>query len=69
MKEEVGDQDWQSVYMAFVDKSGMRRTANVLRARRLYLQQAAAKAKAKTSGSLDEETEDHENVVQFVTVS
>ncbi|KAH0522593.1 hypothetical protein TsFJ059_006418 [Trichoderma semiorbis] len=57
-KEEVGKKDWQSVHMAFVDKFGMGRTANALRARRVYLRQAAAEAKAKTSGSLDKETEE-----------
>ncbi|QYT05434.1 hypothetical protein H0G86_012327 [Trichoderma simmonsii] len=62
-KEEVGKKDWQSVHMAFVDKFGMGRTTNALRARRVYIRQAAAEAKGKTSGSLDEETEERENAV------
>ncbi|KAM0256111.1 hypothetical protein ACHAQJ_005198 [Trichoderma viride] len=62
-KEEVEVKDWQSAHMAFVDKFGMGRTANALRARRVYLRQAAAEAKAETSGSLDEEREERENAI------
>ncbi|KAL7947249.1 hypothetical protein V8C42DRAFT_280666 [Trichoderma barbatum] len=62
-KEEVEHKDWQSIRMALVDKFGMGRTANALRARRVYLRRAAAEAKAETSGSLDEETEEREDAV------
>lgn len=62
-KEEVEDKDWQSVHMAFMDKFIIGRTTNVLRARRVYLRQAAAEAKTETSGSLDEETEERANIV------
>ncbi|KAK4064907.1 uncharacterized protein Triagg1_8906 [Trichoderma aggressivum f. europaeum] len=61
--EKVADEGWQSVHIAFVDKFGMGRTANALRARRVHLRQAGAGAKAETSGSLDEEIEERENAV------